>query len=64
MRVTPATDDGPDMDAPSFSPPPRTDDEASAGPDPVVVDSEVPQADPQLDDILPAKTKSRFRLRR
>ncbi len=64
MPVTPATAGGPDVDAPSFSPPPRTDDEASAGPDPVVVDSEVPQADPQLDDILPAKTKSRFRLRR
>ncbi|HXR23547.1 MAG TPA: hypothetical protein VN786_13415 [Acidimicrobiales bacterium] len=64
MRVTPATADGPDVDAPSFSPPPRTDDEASGGPGPVAVDSEVPQADPQLDDILPAKSKSFFRLRR
>jgi hypothetical protein len=27
-------------------------------------DSEAPQADPQLDDILPAKSKSFFRLRR
>jgi len=64
MRVTPATADGPHVDAPSFNPPPRTDDEASGGPGPVAVDSEVPQADPQLDDILPAKSKSFFRLRR
>ncbi len=64
MRVTLATADGPDVDGPSFGPPPRTDDEASAGTDPVAVDSEVPQADPQLDDILPAKSKSFFRLRR
>jgi hypothetical protein len=36
----------------------------SDGPGPAAQDSEVPQADPQLDDILPAKTKSFFRLRR
>jgi hypothetical protein len=63
MRVPPATAEGPHADAPSFNPPPRTDDEAS-GPGPVAVDSERPQADPQLDDILPAKSKSFFRLRR
>lgn len=64
MRVTLATGDGPDLDGPSFGPPPGTDDEASAVADPGGVDSEVPQADPQLDDILPAKSKSFFRLRR
>ncbi len=52
------------MDVPSFNAPPRTDDEASGGPGPVAVDSEGLQADPQLDDILPAKSKSFFRLRR
>ncbi len=64
MRVTLATGDSPELDGPSFGPPPGTDDEASAGTDAGAVDSEVPQADPQLDDILPAKPKSFFRLRR
>ena len=64
MRVPPATPGPADVDAPSFNPPPRTDDEANGGPGPVAVDSEAPQADPQLDDILPAKSKSFFRLRR
>jgi hypothetical protein len=64
MRVTLATGDRPDLDGPSFGPPPGADNEASAGTDPGAVDSEVPQADPQLDDILPAKSKSFFRLRR
>ncbi len=64
MRVSLATSDGPDLDGPFFGPPPGTDDEASEGTDPGAVDSEVPQPDPQLDDILPAKSKSFFRLRR
>jgi hypothetical protein len=64
MQVTPATAGPPDVDAPSFKPPPRTDDGANGGSGPVAVDSEVPQPDPQLDDILPAKSKSFFRLRR
>jgi hypothetical protein len=63
-RVAPATADSPEVDAASFNPPPHTDDEANGGPGPVAADSDVPQADPQLDDILPAKSKSFFRLRR
>jgi len=38
--------------------------EASAGSAPGAPDSEAPQADPHLDDILPAKSKNFFRLRR
>ncbi len=38
--------------------------EAIGGATPGAQDSEAPQADPQLDDILPAKTKNFFRLRR
>jgi hypothetical protein len=49
--------DGPDLDMA-----PGDHGEPSGGPG--AQDSEVPQADPQLDDILPAKTKSFFRLRR
>lgn len=49
--------DGPDLDMA-----PGAHGEPSGGPG--AQDSEVPQADPQLDDILPAKTKSFFRLRR
>jgi hypothetical protein len=63
-REAPATADSPDVDAPSFRPPPLIDDEANGGPGAVAADSEVPEADPQLDDILPAKSKSFFRLRR
>jgi hypothetical protein len=37
--------------------------EAGAGA-PEAQDSEAPEADPHLDDILPAKSKSFFRLRR
>ena len=51
--------DGPDLDMAAGA-----HGEPSDGPGPAAQDSEVPQADPQLDDILPAKTKSFFRLRR
>jgi hypothetical protein len=50
---------GPDLDMAR-----GTGDEVSAGTDPQPVDSDVPQADPHLDDILPAKSKGFFRLRR
>jgi hypothetical protein len=57
--LSPHVPDGPDLDMA-----PGTDDGARAGNEPGAQDSEVPQADPQHDDILPAKSKSFFRLRR
>jgi hypothetical protein len=55
---------GPVPDVPDFDMAPGTGDEASAGTDAGAEGSEVPQADPHLDDILPAKSKSFFRLHR
>ena len=61
--VPPATGDELGSDDAAFGPAPSNDDEVTAGTGPDAGDSEVPQADPHLDDILPAKSKSFFRRR-